>query len=438
MCLGLRSIQFRDDFMNFNKPFLVIVSILILLTLYLWSPWTEKVDDAVKDQQPKSETQEKASPKKGRNAMASLEKSFGGKETPIPVLAEPAIFGDLVQKVVAQGKVYAYQKTDIVSEVSGRLVKNHVVDGQRIKKGDILAEIDDRSFELAYEDAQAKYVSALADFIVFEQSTAPDKNGGDSLQEKRDALDKKFADGEISRENYRQKSFLLDLESIKSGGRRTEVVSARTKEQARIQRDRAKLDWEKCKIKAPFDGQIFDVAVTEGQLISANTKLFHLMNMSELVVKARVLESEIGQIQEGREAEIEFPALLDLGRMKAKVTAVSPYVNSDDKTIETILKLKKGNPRIRPGMFAEVHLDAAVYHDSLMVPKTAILPRDDRKVIFVVGPDKRASWLYVETGAENEDYVAITKGKLKEGDMVLTDNHFTMGHGTLVKIVKKK
>ncbi|PIE91443.1 MAG: hypothetical protein CR997_00900 [Acidobacteria bacterium] len=428
--------------MTFSKKFLIGSFVLILMVLggyaiYSRSNPSTSVEQGQASVAEETLTQDPSARKNGQ-AYQSLDKSFGSKETPIPVSAEPVQFGTLIQKVIAQGQVYSYQKADLVSEVSGKLVALHVHDGQRVAKGDLLAEIDDRAFQLAYEEAQARYLSAVADYLVYEQSSETVETAVQAQQERREEIQKKLKAGDISEENYRQKSFLLDLESIKSGGRRSEVVAARTLDQARIQKDKAKLDWDKCQIKAPFNGVIFNVQVTEGQLISSNTQLFHLMNMEDLVVKARVLESEIGQIEEGREAAIEFPALADLGSVKGKIKAVSPYVNPSDKTIETVLSIDSTSPRILPGMFAEVHLDATVYENQLMVPKNAILPRDDRKVIFVVGDDSRAKWLYVKTGPENESMVTITDGKLKEGDMVLTDNHFTMGHGTLVSVSKKK
>ena len=414
----------------------MVLSFMVVLALgwfFLGSPEAPKTGTEV------TETPAESGPNQedGNEAMSSLEDSFGGKETPIPVSAEPTVRGELVQKITAQGQVFSYQKADIVCEVSGKLMELNVQDGQHVKKGDLLAKIDDRPFELAYKETQAKYLSAMADFLVYEQTLTDIENQNKDSSGKRDDLKKQFEAGEISQENYRQKSFILDLESIKSGGRRSEVVAARTLDQAAVQRDKAQLDLEKCNVIAPFDGVIFDVSVTPGELVSNNTKLFHLMNLENLVVKVRVLESEIGQVRKGREAEIEFPALSDLGKIKGIVKAVSPYVNSDDKTIETILTIVNPQERIRPGMFAEVHLDAAVFEDQIMVPKTAILPRDDRKVVFVVDKDNRASWIYVQTGPENEEYVAITEGKLSEGDMVLTDNHFTMGHGTLVNVIKK-
>ena len=73
-----------------------------------------------------------------------------------------------------------------------------------------------------------------------------------------------------------------------------------------------------------------------------------------------------------------------------------------------------------------------------MVPKLAILPRDDRKVVFKIGEGNRAKWVYIKTGVENESFVELLSTTLVEGDKVLIDNHFTMGHDTLVKIAKKK
>jgi RND family efflux transporter MFP subunit len=173
-------------------------------------------------------------------------------------------------------------------------------------------------------------------------------------------------------------------------------------------------------------------------LLSGATKIAKLVNLNDLVVKAQVLESEIGQVVQGRDIRVKFTALPELEDLTGTVKAISPFVNDSNKTVEAVLSFKNKDERVRPGMFAEARIDAAIFTDRLMVPKTAILPRDNRKVVFKVSTENRAKWEYVTTGEENDGYVEITEGNLEPGDMVLTDNHFTMGHDTLVSIASKE
>ena len=215
------------------------------------------------------------------------------------------------------------------------------------------------------------------------------------------------------------------------------MIAAKYISNAKIRVEKAKITLEKCTIRAPFDGYVFGLEVSEGEFLNANTKLAQLINMENLVVKAQVLESEIGQVVAKRPVRLSFTALPQAGVIGGKVRAISPFVNETDKTVETVVTLDTIPEGVRPGMFSDVTIDAKIYQDRLMVPKTAILPRDNRKVVFKV-VDKRAKWEYVKTGVENDEYVEIIEGDIKSGDLVLTDNHFTMGHDTLVKVTRRQ
>ena len=366
-------------------------------------------------------------------AFDSLDKSMGGNQKPITVEAGEAKRGELIQRVSAQGRVHAYQDVDIINEVSGRLIKLNITDGDRVKKGQILAEIDQREYLLDYEEAKASYLSGQADYLVYDDMLESAKTKAGDVAERLAALDKQLADGLISRADFERKKFDLELEAIRSGNKRGDVIAAKYLSTAQIKLEKTKITLEKCTIKAPFDGYVFGLEVSEGEFLNANTKLAKLVNMTELVVKAQVLESEIGQVVVGRPVRLTFTALPQLGKIEGTVKAISPFVNETDKTVETVVALKPVPEGIRPGMFSEVTIDARIFKDRLMVPKTAILPRDNRKVVFKV-VDSRAKWEYVTTGVENDQFVEIIEGDIKEGDMVLTDNHFTMGHDTLVKI----
>lgn len=370
---------------------------------------------------------------------ANLQRAMGDKETPILVEAEPVIRGDLVQRVSAQGRVHGYQRVEVKNEVAGRLDALKVRDGRRVEKGDVIAELDDRDYALAVDEAKSNVLAAKADYLTYDVEARPEAaNARSSIDARRDALKQRLDAKEISAEDFRQKTFLLDLEELKSGSRRGEVVAARTLDQARVALSRAELNLAKCRVLAPFSGTVFDVSVAQGEYLTSQSKIALLVNLNNLVVKAKVLESEVGTIEPGRGVSIEFTALPDLGMLPGTVEAISPVVNVDDKTVDVIVRFDNNSGRVKPGMFADVTIDSRIHEDRLMVPKTAILPRDDRLVVFKISENNRAKWEYVSTGVENDAYVEITRGNLSEGDMVLTNNHFTMGHDTLVKVANTK
>ena len=422
--------------MQFSRKFLISSAIVLVLALAFWQlSGNEAMPDDTAEQEAAAEATDNDDSRVSKS-MRSLNQNVGGKETPIPVEAAPAKRGSLVQKVSAQGRVFSYQKANIISEVSGQITALHIRDGQVVKKGELIAEIDETEYKLDVEEAERNFLVAKADYVTFDvnvPSSDAAQKASDPKQQLAD-LEKQLEDGLISKQDYERQKLVLELRDLREGNRQGAVLSAKLLDQARINLEKARLRHSKCKIYAPFDGTIFDLKVSMGEFLSANAEIAQLTNMDDLVVKAKVLESEIGEVYKGRPAVITFPALPRVGNVEGTIQAISPIVNEEDKTVETIVHIDRKIENVRPGMFSEVSIDARIYEDLLMVPKTAILPRDNRKVIFKVGEDNRAKWIYVQTGVENDEYVEITEGELQPGEMVLTNNHFTMGHDTLVKI----
>lgn len=89
---------------------------------------------------------------------------------------------------------------------------------------------------------------------------------------------------------------------------------------------------------------------------------------------------------------------------------------------------------IKPGMHAEVEIAADIYKNRLVIPREAILVRGGRKLAFVV-QGELAKWRYIKTGLENEKYAEVLEG-IKEGELVITEGHFTLAHDARVRIVK--
>lgn len=417
--------------MQFTRTFMMISIFVVALGLTGWQGALKA--GYFQDEKEASEDGDEKDDKLSRS-FKSLDKKVGGKETPITVEAMPVLRGDLIQTVASQGRVYAHQKIEVSSEVNGRLTSLHIKDGTRVKKGDILAKIDDRAYKLALDEAEAKLIGAKADYVNFDPNMNLDEEYTPS--EALAALEEQLEKGLISDEKYRRQKMDLELQEVRQGSRRNQIIKAKTMGAAEIALERARLDYEKCIVRAPFDGIIYNLEVAQGALISGGTKIADLVNMTELVVKAQVLESEMGAVQVNRRVRVTFAALPEIEPIEGKVQAISPFVDAEKKTVEAILAFKSPDSRIRPGMFAEAQIDARIFEDRLMVPKQAIIPREKRKVVFKVSPKMRAKWEYVKTGVENDEYVEVLSGDIEPGDMVLTDNHFTMGHDTLVKIAK--
>ena len=121
------------------------------------------------------------------------------------------------------------------------------------------------------------------------------------------------------------------------------------------------------------------------------------------------------------------------------VEVVCPRFDRYSRTCVVLIRLQYKSGRIRPGMFVRAHIAGQSFKDRLLVPREAILIRDNRPLLFKE-EDGRAKWLYVKLGAKNSDLVEITKvlqgGQLAPGDKVIVSNHLTLIHDAKIKIKK--
>jgi len=156
------------------------------------------------------------------------------------------------------------------------------------------------------------------------------------------------------------------------------------------------------------------------------------VNISRLLVHARVLESEIGKIKAGREVTLKFSAYPGK-TFQGKVDAVSPVVDPDDKTCKVVITVDNPEESIKPGMHAEVEIAAEIHPGLLLIPQSAILNRSGKKLVFVVR-DGLAKWEYIEVGLENEEFAEVI-GNIEEGEPVIVEGHFTLAHDARVTVI---
>lgn len=363
------------------------------------------------------------------------------QEASLPVKVTDAHRGDLIITLKSPGEAATSMNIIVKAEVGGLIEKLNVEESQHVKRGELLAELDDTEYRLNLERQEAARLKVLSDYLVEkrfsdkgELSVAVDEKG---IQEAKDAYEKErqqYREGKISQEEYEKASKNYEMVLIESGKMKEEVLAAaKNLTQNEIAVKEAQLTLEKTKIRAPFSGIVFDIQVSPHERVSAGTELFTLVNIDRIHVQARVLESEIGKMRVGREVDLKFSAYP--GKIfKGKVKAISPVVNPDDRTCKVTIDVANPEEEIKPGMHAEVEIAAEIYEDRLLIPQDAVLVRMGRKLAFVV-EEGIAKWRYIEVGIENEDYAEVLDG-VKEGETVIIEGHFTLAHDANVRIEK--
>ncbi len=323
-----------------------------------------------------------------------------GIDVAIPVQGVAAVRDTLVLSVSASGEAAAWQRATVVAEVGGRVTEVPVREAGRVAGGEVVAVLDTLDRALAVAEAEAARREAEARY--------------------REQL---LFDGRLSAEVRGERE---QAARVKSGLDRAE-----------IQLRKAKLDLDRTRVRAPFPGRVASVKVVSGQQVAAGGELMTVVDLDPIRLQVQVLEGELSHLVPGGQAKIRFAAFPDEA-LTGTIRTINPLVDETTRMARVTVLVPNPASRILPGMYARVELEAERIPDRILVPRSAILERDRRTMLFV-HEHGRAKWRYVTTGRENADLVEIVESAgtegVEPGEIVLTAGHFTLTHDATVRLV---
>jgi len=363
-----------------------------------------------------------------------------------PVEIATARMNTFAKYLNANGVLRAKREIDIFSRVSGEIRKINVQNGLYVHSEDVLLTIDDREYRLAYEKASNALISAQIDYKTFSSSSAIQevdslsvKKLMDEIQSKMLIIENSFKENKINIKDYLRlkRDFETDLAYL-SVHRGDVMANKSGLSHARESFERAKLDFEATVVKAPFDGFIANNDLASGMYIHPQKKLFTIIDMSSMMVDVEILETEIAKVKVGIRAKIIINALPN-EHYDGIVSAINPTVDTKSKSVKVSVKLVNVkqlnllNMKLRPGMDATVRIEIVSRLNRLLIPKEAILTRDQKTLVFVAS-NGRAKWHYVTVKDENDRYVEIENG-LKNGDSVIVKGQFSLADDARIQKV---
>jgi HlyD family secretion protein len=321
-------------------------------------------------------------------------------------VGEPARRGDLVLTVATTGQVRSEAVAQLRTETSGTVEEVRVRPGARVHRGDTLARLDLRPFDLAVREAEA------------------------SLDEARIRL----------RGNLSSDSILLGPGEDRERQHNAATLSGVPGAEVRL--ERARLDRERATIVAPFDGVVDRVEVAAGSRVGAGQDVATVVDVRHLRIEAQVLEHDLPYIRVGGEAEISTPAM-GTAAVRGRIAALLPLVDTTSRAGRVVVSAA-GSPgghgvQLQPGMYADLRLEATRLPNRILVPARAIIERDGRPLVFVVRGG-RAQWVYIapgrSNGVETEVLPDSSSGEVPvaAGDTVLVEGHLTLTHDAPVRV----
>lgn len=339
----------------------------------------------------------------------------------------------------ASGYVVARQKASIASKGTGRLVYLKVKEGDAVKKGEILARLENGDVLAALARAEAGLNVAKSSR---EQALAELNDASLAFQRSKSLLEQ----GMISKAEYdTAQARLLRAEAALNSAEAGIKVS-----EASIQS--AEVDVENTIIRAPFDGAVLaknaevgEVVAPFGSSVSVKSAVLTIADLSSLEVEADVSESNIEKIYAGQPCEITLDAYREV-RYQGVVQTVVPTADRAKATILTKIRILNPDRKIFPEMSAKVSFlprpdpnDAARTGDGkpfVALPASSVLSRGNARVVFLIRQEKVIE-TPVETGRTAGNLLEVVNG-IQPGDRVVLHPDDTLKSGTKIEVLSKE
>lgn len=335
------------------------------------------------------------STKAEENDEEVAKKSYVEKQA-VKVSVEAVRQGAFAQELVSNGKLMALEKAVVPFKVQEQVVALPVRNGLRVQEGQLLARVEAFQYQKALGDCQNQFEKACIDLE-----------------------DQLLGYGYSMKDSVRVPANILKMAKIRSGYN-----------QARSNLQEAQRNFENTSIKAPISGVVANLEAQVDNPSSQYKKCCEVINDAVMQVEFTVLEGEMQMVRQGQQVEVT-PFATPNRTYKGTVTALNPSVN-EHGMITVQAEVMNPNGTLMDGMNAKV-LVRNEQPGCIIIPKSAVLYRQNRKVVFV-HDEGIAKWVYVEIGQENSTEVTITDESLQPGQEVIVSNNLNLAHETPVLV----
>jgi len=294
----------------------------------------------------------------------------------IPVIAETVSVGVIDATYGSTTSLEAAAEAAVAARVSGVVTGIKVEEGDHVKAGQILAQLDTDKPALELKRATANLKRLENDLKRYE---------------------KIYQKNLVSSEAYERIKYEYDAQKAAT--------------------DLAKLNLQYATIRAPISGVIAKRYIKEGNLLNQSDPAFHISDLSELHGVIHIPESEKATLIAGQSANL-FVGAAD-HPFAGSILRISPVVDKESGTIRVTVSLKDKTRVLRPGMFARVTIVYDRHEQAILVPKASVILQDNETSVFII-KDGLAVKRNVSIGFSNTNYIEILQG-IEKGDMVITE-----------------
>jgi membrane fusion protein, multidrug efflux system len=309
----------------------------------------------------------------------------------IPVEAETVKRGDVAAYYHGTASLEARDEATAMSEVGGFINSVFVEEGDFVKQGDLLAQIDREPYEIELARVEASL---------------------NRLQNEFERNKTMFERNLVSAEVFENVKFELEVQKANL--------------------DLAKRNLDQTSIRAPISGVIGARFIKTGNRIALNQAAFDVIQMNPLLAVLHVPEHEIGKIRPGQNVSLNMDARSD-DIFTGRVERVSPVIDRATGTAKVTVLVNDDSGVLKPGMFARVSIVHSLNKNTLIIPRQAIMSEDGRMSAYVV-QDSIAVRKRLTTGFTNGNYIEVLDG-VSEGEQVVTVGQASLRDTSRIEVI---
>ena len=329
----------------------------------------------------------------------------GGPRVPMTVETGTLKRGNVAAYLTVVGNLIGQQTIDIAPRTGGRLLSVNVQLGDRVRRGQVLAKVEDREIveqvrqaEASQRVSEATIRQREADLKVAEVNFDRSKN-----LFQRQLLAKQALDDAESR--YMAAVAQLDLSKAQL-----------SQNDARLEELRINL--QNTSVTSPVDGFVGKRTVDPGAMVNTNTAMMSVVEISRLRLVVNVVEKDLRMVGAGDPAVVEVDAYPG-EKFSGKIARVAPVLDPATRTAAMEVEIPNGDFKLKPGMYARINLTVDEHQNVLVVPKNAVVDYSNSRGVWVPNDSDRAAFVPLKLGIENAEQIEVLEG-LNEGAKFVT------------------
>ncbi len=388
--------------------------------------------------------------------LLSCSSNSAEKEPAVPVQVVTVKNETLQRTVTAEAILFPLQQSAITPKISAPVKTFYIKRGSRVRKGQLLAVLENSDLAAAaqenkgsYDQAQAAYetttVSALPQEVQKAQLDAQAAKQLFAAQQKiytsrqdlfkqgampRKELDQAGVDLTNARNQYEIAQQHLD--ALMKVGKQQQLKSAAGQlESAKGKYLGAAAQLSYSEIRSPIDGVVADRPLYPGEMAAAGTPLLTVMDISQVIARAHIPQPEAALLKVGDPATIVVPGVAN--PVEGRITVVSPALDPNSTTVEIWVQARNFDQRLKPGTSVQVSMLAQTIPNALVIPAVALLTAQDGATsVMQVSADSRAHQKNIKVGLRQGDKIQVLEG-LQAGDQIVASGAYGLPDNTRIK-----